>query len=220
MNSKKYQDLEKIIGEIRKEYHFGKLDREDLLANPFEQLARWFAEAVRHRDQKANVMVLATAGKKSISTRSVLLKGFDERGLTFYSNQKSRKAQELKENPRASVCFYWAELEKQVTVSGRVKKIGPKETEIYFRSRPREAQIATWCTEQCGVLQNRKVLDLKFERMKKKFEGREIPFNPNWKGFRLEPQEFEFWQGRANRLNDRFRYRRRAKRWLIERLEP
>ena len=220
MNSKKYRDLEKMIATIRKEYHFGKLDRGDLSANPFEQFARWFTEAVKHRDKKANVMVLATAGEKTISTRSVLLKGFNEKGFIFYSNIKSRKVRELKENPRASVCFYWAELEKQVTVSGRVKEMGLKETEIYFRSRPREAQIATWCTEQNRVLQTRKELDLRFERMRKKFEGREIPLNLHWKGFRLEPQEFEFWQGRANRLNDRFRYRRRARGWLIERLEP
>ena len=212
--------MEKLIGGIRKEYHFGKLDREDLVPNPFEQFARWFTEAIQHRDPKANVMVLATAGKKSISTRSVLLKGFDERGLAFYSHQKSRKARELRENPKASICFYWAMLERQVTANGRVKEINPRETEIYFRSRPRDAQIATWCTEQNRVLRSRKELDLKFEQVKKKFGDREVPLNPNWLGFRLEPQEFEFWQGRTNRLNDRFRYRRRERGWLIERLEP
>jgi len=210
----------RIISPLRKEYHFGKLDRQDLAGNPFKQFARWFNEAVKAGDERADVMILATAGKNTVSTRSVLLKGFDKRGFLFYSNTQSRKARELRENPRASVCFYWAALERQATLSGEVRKVPQKEARIYFRSRPRDAQIASWCTEQSRVIQGREELDRRFREMKKKFAGRPVPFNPRWGGFRLQPREFEFWQGRANRLNDRFRYRLQSGRWLIERLQP
>lgn len=210
----------RITGRLRKEYHFGRLDRKDLAKNPFKQFARWFNEAVKAGDERADVMVLATAGKNTVTTRSVLLKGFDERGVLFYSNTQSRKARQLRENPHSSVCFYWAALERQVAVSGEVRKIPQKEARIYFRSRPRGAQIASWCTEQSRVIRDRNELDRRFREMKKKFAGRPVPFNPYWGGFRLKPKEFEFWQGRANRLNDRFRYRLKSGRWVIERLEP
>ncbi len=219
-NTERFKDLEKTAAKIRREYHFGKLSRKDLAPDPLDQFAHWFREAVKREDAKANIMVLATAGKKGVSSRSVLLKGLDERGFLFYTNTRSRKARDLRENPRASACFYWAELERQVLVTGRVKQIPGKEALIYFHSRPREAQIATWCTEQNRVIENREVLDRRFAEMKKKFVGREIPLHPHWAGFRLRPDEIEFWQGRANRLNDRFRYRLRASKWLLERLEP
>lgn len=219
-NSNKFRNIEKIIGQIRKEYHFGKLRRKDLAADPLDQFAAWFLEAVKHCGPKANVMILATAGGQTISARAVLLKGFDEKGFLFYTHGQSRKARQIRENPRAGACFYWPELERQVTVTGPVTLIPKNETEIYFHSRPREAQIAAWCSEQSQVIENREELDRRFEAMKKKFEGKEIPLSPHWRGYRLEPKEFEFWQGRANRLNDRFRYHLEKGRWLIERLQP
>lgn len=219
-NAGKLRDLDKILSRLGKEYRFGGLSRKDLSSNPFDQFARWFLEAVKHKDPKANVMVLATAGRNRVSTRSVLLKGFDDRGFLFYTNTKSRKARELSRNSRASICFYWAELERQVTAIGRAEKIPRGEARIYFRSRPREAQIAAWCTRQSRVIRNRDELERRFLAIKKKYEGRAIPFNPEWAGYRLKPEEFEFWQGRANRLNDRFRYRSKDGTWLIERLQP
>ena len=219
-NSERFRDLEKTLAKIRSEYHFGKLCREDLLPNPLDQFAQWFLEAAKRRDAKAHVMVLSTAGGGGASSRCVLLKGLDERGFLFYTNTQSRKARDFRENPQASACFYWAELERQVIVTGRVKQIPRKETLAYFHSRPREAQIAAWCTEQNRVIENREVLDRRFAEMKKKFVGREIPLNPHWAGFRLQPEAIEFWQGRVNRLNDRFRYHSKAGKWVLERLEP
>ena len=219
--SRKISGVEKMLGRIRKEYHFGQLDRQDLCPDPLDQFARWLKDAVeRHQDAKANVMVLATAGKGKGSNRCVLLKDLTKQGFVFYTYTQSLKARQLKENPRASACFYWPETERQVTVAGRVRRIPRRKVEIYFRSRPREAQIAAWCTEQSQVIQSREELDCRFREWSRKFEGREIPLSPYWAGFCLEPSEFEFWQGRANRLNDRFRYRLKAGRWTLERLQP
>ena len=216
----KYRDLEKRMGRIRKEYRFGKLDRRDLARHPLDQFVRWLREAIGRRDPKTNVMVLATSGKRRVSARCVLLKGLDEKGLIFYTHTQSLKARQLLENPAASACFYWPTLERQVTVFGRVFQIPHRQAEIYFRSRPREAQIAAWCTEQSRPIQSRGQLDRRFQAFRKKFEGSEIPLSPYWAGFCLKPLEFEFWQGRANRLNDRFRYRLKAGRWIIQRLQP
>ncbi len=217
----KYSDIEKKMGRIRKEYHFGKLDRQDLLRDPFDQFAGWLKEAVeRHKDPKANVMILATAAKGKVSNRCVLLKGLTPQGLIFYTHTLSLKSRQLKENPAASACFYWPEMERQVTVAGRVKRIPAREAEIYFCSRPREAQIGAWCTKQSQSIENRQELERRFLELSKKYEGKEIPVSPYWAGFCLQPREFEFWQGRANRLNDRFRYRLKAGRWIIERLQP
>jgi pyridoxamine 5'-phosphate oxidase len=221
MKISKYRNLDKYIEKIRKEYHFGKLERKDLTRNPFDQLEHWLLQAIKRKDPKANVMVLATSSAKGkVSSRSVLLKGISEKGLLFYTHKNSLKARQLDENPQASVCFYWGGMERQVTVMGRVMKIPQKEAELYFRSRPREAQIAAWCTEQSRVIRSREELDRRFEAMKRKFAGREIPISPYWTGYCLKPGEFEFWQGRANRMNDRFRYRPKSGRWLIERLQP
>ncbi len=219
-SAKKISDLEIVFKKIRKEYHFRKLSRKDLPPNPWNQFPRWFGQAVSHKDPNVNIMMLATSAKNVVTTRCVLLKGFDERGLLFHSNMGSKKIKQIEINPRASLCFYWPTMERQINVCGRVKKISREEAEKYFHSRPREARIAAWCSKQSGVLQNREELDQRFDQTKKKFEGRSIPCPPYWAGFRLLPEEFEFWQGRANRLNDRFRYRLARGVWRIERFEP
>ncbi len=219
-STKKFRDLETVFKKIRKEYHFGKLSRKELAPSPWDQFEDWFSQAVSHKDPNANIMVLATSAKNFVSTRCVLLKGFNKSGLLFYSNTGSRKVKQLEINPRASLCFYWPAMERQVNIRGPVKKISREEAEIYFYSRPRKAQIAAWCSRQSGILKNREELDQRFDQMRKRFKGREIPLPPYWAGFRLKPEEFEFWQGRANRLNDRFRYRTIKGGWLMERLEP
>ena len=217
---KKFADIEKQIKKIRKECHFGTLLRKDLAPSPWDQFARWFSDAVKRSDYKANVMMLATSAKGSVSARSVLLKDFDKRGLLFHTHLNSLKARQIKENPRACAVFYWPETERQVIVTGRVIQIPAKETKLYFQSRPRESQIAAWCSLQNRVLKNREELDARFEQWSEKFKGKDIPFPSHWAGFRLKPAEFEFWQGRANRLNDRFRYRSSGKSWKIGRIEP
>lgn len=219
-SAKKFLDLEWVFKKIRKEYHFGKLSRKELAPNPWDQFADWFSQAISHKDPNINIMTLATSAKNVVTTRCVLLKGFDQRGLLFYSNTGSRKVKQLEINPRASLCFYWPTMERQVNIRGRVKKILREETENYFHSRPREAQIAAWCSRQSRVLKSRAELDLRFDPMRKKFEGCQIPPPPYWAGFRLKPEEFEFWQGRANRLNDRFRCRPAKDAWRTQRLEP
>lgn len=219
-SGKNFEDLKTAFRKIRKEYHFGKLCREDLARNPWDQFADWFSQAVTRKDPNANIMVLATSANNLVTTRCVLLKGFDHRGLIFHSNTESRKVEQLQKNPKASVCFYWPTMERQVNILGRVKKISREGAEKYFHSRPREAQIAAWCSRQSRVLKNRGELDRRFEQMNKNFEGHEIPLPPYWAGFCLKPQAFEFWQGRASRLNDRFRYRPTKRAWVIERLEP
>lgn len=216
----KFQDLEKMLGDLRKDYRFGELCFEDLSPDPFDQFSRWLLEAIREKDAKADVMVLGTSADNRVSTRCVLLKGFSEKGLVFYTNTRSRKARQIARNPKASACFYWASLERQVTVMGPVKTVSRKEAEIYFQTRPPNAQIAAWCSEQSKVLKSREELERRFEEMKKKFEGIPVPFPEFWSGFRIQPNEFEFWQGRANRLNDRFRYQQTATGWRIERLSP
>lgn len=220
MKKQRFPDIEKQIRKIRKEYRFGTLLRKDLAADPWDQFARWFLDAVKKSDNNANVMTLATSAKNVTSARCVLLKGFDERGLLFHTNLNSVKAEQILENPQGAAVFYWPALERQVIATGRIHQIPVKEAKLYFKSRPRESQIAAWCSLQSRVLKNREELDSRFQQWSEKFKGKEVPFPAHWGGFRLKPVEFEFWQGRANRLNDRLRYRQAGKSWLIERIEP
>ncbi len=219
-NSGRYRNLDKLLRGIHRQYSFGKLSRKDLKPNPWDQFALWFQMAVKKSDPLANLMVLATASGRSITARGILLKGFDERGLLFHTNLKSRKTAQIKDNKKVSACFYWHTLEKQIIVTGKAVPVSRKEVEAYFRTRPRESQIGTWCSLQSRPLKNREELDSRFEAMKEKFAGGEIPCPPYWGGYRIQPEEFEFWQGRASRLNDRFRYLRSGKSWKIIRYEP
>jgi pyridoxamine 5'-phosphate oxidase len=149
-----------------------------------------------------------------------LLKGAGPRGFIFFTNYDSRKSRELSENPNASLTFYWPELERQICVTGMVEKISREESENYFKSRPRGSQLAAWASNQSGVVANRAELEAKWSEMKKKFPG-EIPLPPNWGGFVLKPQRIEFWQGRPNRLHDRFQYTKQPDNsWKLERLAP
>lgn len=166
-------------------------------------------------------MVLATADKSGKpSARTVLLKGVDERGFIFYTNYDSRKGRELAENPNAALTFYWQDLERQVCVSGTVSKLPAAESESYFKSRPRGSQISAWASNQSDVVSTRLALEKKWNEMTAKFPG-EIPLPPNWGGFVLKPERIEFWQGRLNRLHDRFSYsRQQDNSWKLERISP
>lgn len=218
---KDFTDLDGRFPKLRREYHFGKLERRDLAPDPFAQFAKWFVNAVR-QEQKPNAMTLATMSKKKgPSARIILLKGFDQKGFTFYTNYRSRKAKDIVENPKAEAVFYWPASERQVRIRGTISRLSGHESRAYFRSRPFASRIASWASEQSRILKDRKTLEAKIKKLIAKFKGRDIPLPPFWGGYRLRPSAFEFWQGRGSRLNDRFLYRRKAgRRWRIERLQP
>jgi pyridoxamine 5'-phosphate oxidase len=212
------------IADIRREYSLAGLRRADLNANPIAQFQAWFEQATSALAQKeidVNAATLATADKNGKpSARVILLKGLDERGFFFFTNYDSRKGRELAENPNASLVFYWAGLERQVCVAGPVEKISPAESEKYFRSRPRGSQLAARASNQSDVIADRAALEKKWGEMSAKFPG-EILLPPNWGGFVLKPERIEFWQGRTNRLHDRFQYTKQPDNsWKLERLAP
>jgi pyridoxamine 5'-phosphate oxidase len=169
-----------------------------------------------------NAMTLATADRQGRpSARVVLLKGLDDRGFIFYTNYNSRKGRELEENPEAALVFYWPEQERQVCVAGQVTKLPVTESETYFRSRPRGSQIGAWASDQSTVVRDRDELEHKWDQIEKLYPGADVPCPKHWGGYVLAPTRLEFWQGRPNRLHDRFRYSRQSdKSWLIERLSP
>jgi pyridoxamine 5'-phosphate oxidase len=213
------------IADMRREYSLGGLRRVDLDANPIAQFQKWFDQAKLALAQKeidVNAATLATAEKNGKpSARIILLKGLDERGFIFYTNYDSRKGRELFKNPNASLVFYWQQLERQVCIAGLVEKTSRKESEKYFKSRPRGSQLAAWASNQSDVVADRAALEAKWNEMEKKFPDKEIPLPPNWGGYVLKPKRIEFWQGRPSRLHDRFCYtRQKNNSWRLERLAP
>jgi pyridoxamine 5'-phosphate oxidase len=197
------------------------LSEENVSKNPFKQFNNWFQDVLKSGVIEPNAMILATSNKKSNpSARTVLLKNFNEKDFLFFTNYKSRKGKELKNNPFASLLFYWPELQRQVRIEGKIKKVSREMSAEYFHSRPRDAQIAAWVSNQSSKVSDRKFLDARFEELKKKFGNDEIPLPDYWGGFRLIPDYFEFWQGRENRLHDRICYDLKNKKWKISRLAP
>ena len=210
------------IGDIRNEYTKFGLNREDLNSNPLLQFEKWFEQARTAQLKEVNAMSLATVTTDGMpQVRTVLLKSFDERGFVFFTNYQSAKAKELNANPKASILFPWLDLERQVRISGDVEKISAAESFKYFTSRPRGSQLGAWISEQSQVISNRSVLKTLLNQVKEKFKEGEIPLPDAWGGYRIKPQQFEFWQGRASRLHDRFRFRKSGKgEWQVERLAP
>jgi pyridoxamine 5'-phosphate oxidase len=206
----------------RSEYDRGELHRADLDADPFKQFAVWFEQACQSGMIEPNAMSLATAwadGRPLV--RTVLLKSYDERGFVFFTNLESRKARQLKENPNVSLLFPWLALERQVIVNGMAEQVSTAETLAYFVTRPRGSQLGAWISQQSSVITTRKLLEAKWEEMKRKFGEGEVPLPSWWGGFRVVPKEIEFWQGRASRLHDRFLYTRQPdSAWSIDRLAP
>ena len=210
------------IGDIRNEYTKSGLNREDLNDNPLLQFEKWFEQARTAELKEVNAMSLATVTDDGMpQVRTVLLKSFDERGFVFFTNYQSSKAKELNANPKASILFPWLDLERQVRISGDVEKISAAESFKYFTSRPRGSQLGAWISEQSQVISNRSVLKTLLNQVKEKFKEGEIPLPDAWGGYRIKPQQFEFWQGRASRLHDRFRFRKAGEgEWQVERLAP
>jgi len=194
----------------------------DLDKSPFRQFDRWFEEAKQKQPQLPESMTVSTCGADGIvSGRVCLLKSFDEHGFVFYTNYNSRKGVQISENPRVSICFYWPTIDRQVRVEGVAVKTTAEEADAYFASRPRGSQLGAWASMQSSVIPGRGDLDNRFAELETCYKERQIPRPPHWGGYRVIPVEIEFWQGRPDRLHDRFVYRlREPKDWIIERLSP
>ena len=194
----------------------------DLDKNPFRQFARWFEEAKLRQTQLPEAATLATCGADGIvSARVVLLKAFDEHGFVFFTNYNSRKGAQISDNPRVSLCLFWPVVDRQVRIEGAAVKTTAEEADSYFASRPRGSQLGAWVSDQSAVIPGRGDLDQRFAELEAAYRERQIPRPPHWGGYRIIPVEIEFWQGRADRLHDRFVYRlREPKDWIIERLSP
>lgn len=214
--------MDKPIADLRKEYALTELTEQHADADPFQQFDAWFDAAVRSCQQEANAMSLATVdanGRPSV--RIVLLKGYDSRGLVFYTNYESRKADDLAANPEAALCLWWPELERQVRVDGPVERIPAEESDDYFATRPRESQLAAIASPQSRVVASRRELEERLAEVERRHASGPVTRPANWGGYRLIPREFEFWQGRPHRLHDRLRYRRRDDgSWERVRLAP
>jgi pyridoxamine 5'-phosphate oxidase len=210
------------IADLRKEYMLHTLDEKDVQKDPFDQFRLWFDEAVRADVPEPNAFTLSTADSRGIpSARVVLLKGIEQGGFSFYTNYDSAKAGELATNPYVSMTFLWLELERQVRIKGVATRLSREDSEQYFQSRPRESRIGAWASRQSSVIPDRKFLENKMQALMTEFEGQEhIPLPDSWGGYLITPNSFEFWQGRANRLHDRIRYRLGDTEWIIERLSP
>lgn len=213
--------VRKSINNLRREYKLNKLSEKTVQQDPLNQFEKWFKEVLKVGLIEPNAMILATADNKAKpSVRVVLMKEYGREGFTFFTNYNSRKGQNLSDNSHASILFFWAELERQVRVEGLIKKISRTESKKYFDTRPLESRLAAWTSEQSKMIPGRDYLEAKFQIFKRQFKGRQIPVPPDWGGFRLVPEYFEFWQGRESRLHDRICYKKVTKKWKIFRLSP
>jgi len=210
------------VADLRREYALARLDERDVSHDPMVEFARWFAEAQEAQVPEPNAMTLATAGADGTpAARIVLLKGFDQRGLVFFTDYRSSKGAELEANPRAALVFFWGELERQVRITGPVSRTSAEESEDYFRSRPLGSRLGAWVSHQSRVIPSRAMLEDGLRAVEARFGDGDVPLPGHWGGYRVEPAAVEFWQGRPSRLHDRIRYRRGTSgRWVVERLSP
>jgi pyridoxamine 5'-phosphate oxidase len=205
---------------MRRSYEAAGVDADDLGPDPVVAFGRWFAEAASAGIIEPNAMVLATVGADGApAARTVLLKGYGGNGLRFFTNLGSAKAADLAVEPRVALVFPWHAMSRQVRVTGAVEAVDRAEVEAYFASRPRDSQLGAWASRQSSVVASRAELDAALASVEARFPG-EVPTPPGWGGYRVVPQTWEFWAGRAGRLHDRLRYRRTDDGWTVERLAP
>jgi pyridoxamine 5'-phosphate oxidase len=208
------------IADLRKSYEKAELNEEASLADPLKQFELWLQQALAAQLPEPNAMTLATVGSDMRpSTRVVLIKGLDERGIVWYTNYDSRKGQALAGNPYAALQFHWVELERVVRIEGRVEKVSAEQSDAYFHSRPLDSRIGAWASPQSEVISSRSVLVANAAKYGAQFLL-QPPRPPHWGGYRLVPDRWEFWQGRKSRLHDRLRYRQDSGVWVRERLAP
>lgn len=214
--------MDKNIADLRQDYTLQDLNEYEIDPNPFIQFKSWFEQAVAAQLPEPNAMTLATSSPDGKSSaRMVLLKNFDERGFVLFTNYNSHKGKELTANPHAALVFWWAELERQVRIVGSVEKISAQESDQYFEVRPPRSRLGAWASNQSEVIASREVLEAQLQEFQRKYENQEIPRPPHWGGFRVIPQQIEFWQGRSSRLHDRLLYTHlNDGSWKIERLSP
>ena len=209
------------IADLRRDYSRESLSEHDVLPDPFAQFRHWFDQAVAAQIIEPNAMSLATVGADGQpSVRMVLLKEADARGFVFFTDYRSRKGQELEHTPKAALCFFWGELERQVRIAGAVERISRDESEAYFRSRPVGSRLGAWMSHQSSVLSSRAELDQRLKEVGDRFGEEDIPLPDHWGGYRVIPYELEFWQGRPSRLHDRVRYSLAGSVWGVARLSP
>lgn len=210
------------LADLRREYALAGLRRADLSPDPIKQFELWFDEAVRAQVLEPSAMSLATVGPQGQpSARTVLLKGLDARGFVFFTNYHSRKSRELADNSRVALLVYWRELERQVSICGAAAKVPREESETYFQKRSEGSQWSAWASPQSGLAARRADLEKELAEVKKKWAGGPVPCPPYWGGYVIAPATIEFWQGRPDRLHDRFCYTRSsAGAWKLERLAP
>ena len=208
------------IAQIRRSYLTGELDEANVGTDPISMFGEWMNAAIESGIDEPNGMALATASTTGVpAVRVVLLRGFDARGFVFFTNYESAKGQDLLANPRAAATFWWQPLERQVRISGRVEKIAREESDAYFRSRPRGHQLGAWSSPQSSAVKGREELQARAAEVETLFPG-EVPLPDFWGGYRLMPDRVEFWQGRENRLHDRFVFEKKQSGWTVTRLAP
>lgn len=209
------------LADLRREYTLASLDVGDVDANPIVQFHHWFDEACRAEILEPNAMTLATSGADGRpSARIVLLKEVTPEGFVFFTDYRSHKGQALAANPYAALCFFWKEIERQVRISGPVERIAREESAAYYNSRPIGSRIGAWASVQSAVIPGRAWLEEAVARASSTYAAGDVPIPPHWGGYRVAPDELEFWQGRESRLHDRLRYRRSDEGWVLERLSP
>lgn len=208
------------IADLRQEYMRAGLSEAQADADPMRQFERWFEDALRAKLPLPNAMTLATVTPEGApSARIVLLKGVEQGAFLFYTNYLSRKGRELEQRAQACLLLLWSDLERQVRIDGVVQKVTSSESDAYYATRPLGARLSAWASAQSEVVATRKILETSMEDVRRRYADHP-PRPPNWGGYRVVPQEIEFWQGRADRLHDRLRYRRKGDLWAIERLSP
>lgn len=209
------------IADIRRDYEGGSLDESRVPADPLTMFDEWFALARDTDPDDANAMTLATVDSQGLPhARVVLLKGFDQRGMVFFTNYNSHKGSELANVPQAALTFWWPQLARQVRIEGSVEQVSEAESDEYFASRPRGSQLGAWIATQSVVIPDRNWIEERQQRFEQAYEGQEIPRPVHWGGYRVKPEMIEFWQGQPSRLHDRVRYQLRDRNWEVVRLAP